>query len=741
MLELLKDMVENASFLESELKKEKEVIIKEMSIAKDDPQKEMIKILWERAYIIHPYRYPVIGYKGALEGLRKEDVVKYYNRMYLPNRMVLSIAGDIDTEAASGIAEDVFRDFSRPSNYRPIQTSPEPLQLAPRSLEKPFETSLAYMALAYHSTSLLDDDLFKLDVLAMILGQGDNSRLNKTLFKADKIVYSVSSSNYTPMDPGLFLITTVSSPENLGKVASAIKSEIEKLKSEPVSDEELERAKKSVLAQYLVSLETAGGMAQAAADGRLLTGSYDFSFRYTKGVEAVTKEDLLQAARKFLKETSLTIVKVSPKGSAADDAAKAKDEIVQPKPKEDIVKEVLPNGIRVIVRRDEKIPMVSMTIASLGGLLAEDAKTSGLSHLTAGMLLKGTSKRREDEIVGAVESRGGSMEAFSGWNSFGVKIGCFKDDLDLAIDLAKDALTDPVFPDNELDKEKALALAAIKREEDDILAKGLNVFRKTLFKDHPYGFRIVGEIDTIGNLKRDDLAAFHREWCVPENIVIALSGDINARETLDKMKTAFSGMGATGIPSLPRSKSQAVRPPEKVNLKMPREESLVLLGYRTITLRDPDRYPFALLASILSGSSGRLFSDLRDTRALAYSLGVFQGLGIEPGYFLFYVATTREKVESAKKELAATLDALLAKGVSVEEVESAKKELITAHRSNLQRNGFVSFQMALDELYGLGYENTYHYDESIERVTKDDVNRIIKKYFSSDAPRVEVMVN
>jgi zinc protease len=450
----------------------------------------------------------------------------------------------------------------------------------------------------------------------------------------------------------------------------------------------------------------------------------------------VTKKDVRDAARKYLRDDNLTLVKLVPR-TQREKSPRAQTEALS-QGQETVVREVLPNGIRVIARQNRGLPMISLTVSCLGGLRAEDEKTNGISHLVSRLLLKGTSKRREEEIAGAVEARGGSLEAFSGLNSFGVSLRCLKDDADFCLDLVKDILSDSVVPEGEIEKEKTLALAQIKSEEDDIFEKGVHVFRKALFKAHPYGFRIAGEPDTLKALGRGDLLQFYKRWCVPANIVIAVSGDADPRGFIEKARALFSDMKRADPPRV--STPPAAPSSEKTKFEMAKDQTLILLGYKTVTLGDPDRFTFEVLASILSGSNGRLFEDLRGRFGLAYALGVTQIFGMDPGYFAFYVATTRDKCESVRKGLLDEILELRTKGVSDEEVEHAKRELITAHRTSLQTNEFVSSQMALDELYGLGYDSIYHYDEQIARVTAEEIKRVAKKYFDASA-YTEVIIN
>ncbi len=735
VVELLRDMVENAAFVEGEFSKEKAVVLSEIAMNNDDPQREVSRLLWETAYLVHPYRHPVIGHEELFRNLTRDDAVRYYHRMYVPNRMVLAVVGDVDKDIALGMADDLFGGMKMGS-YESVQIPLEPRQLSPRYREAPFETTLAYIAFGYHSTRLLDDDLYAADVLALIMGYGDSSRLNKTLLKEKRLVHAISAYNYTPADPGLFLVTAMCDGALADRVVQAVRDEISRAVREPVTNEELGRAKKTVVAHYLSSRQTTQGVAEDIALNRLLTGSHDFSSRYVKGVEAVTQDDIKRVARTYLNDRNLTVVKLIPKRMAAE--TKPAEER-SPLPKPGIVRETFPNGLTAVVRENSAIPMAAVTVGFRGGVEAEDARTNGISNLVAHLLLRGTATRSEDEITGAIESLGGSIEAFSGLNSFGFTFKCLKSDIEFCVGLAKDIAAHAVFPEDQVERERALVLAQIQREDDDIFDKGILAFRKALYAGRPYSLRIAGEEGTIGNLKREELVDFYRTRCVSRNMVISISGDVEARATLDMVRTLFSDMPRAEAPPAPAP--HAARPSRKsVSLNMDKEEGLALAGYETVAVGDPKRYAFEVLGSILSGANGRIFAHMRGERGLAYGLGVAQAYGVEPGYFVLYAATTKDKVALARKMLLAEIEALYSKGVTDAEIECAKRELVTMHRTDLQTNEFASFHMALDELYGLGYESLYRYDEHIALVTKAEVAEVIKKYMDPGAC-TEAIVN
>ncbi|MFH0764231.1 MAG: pitrilysin family protein [Candidatus Omnitrophota bacterium] len=732
---ILKDMLSKASFDKSEFEKEKEVILNEMRMNLDDPDAQVMRLLNETAYMRHPYRYPPIGYETEFIRLTREDAVKYYKDMYAPNNIVVSIAGGVPAPEAIDTAAEVFADLGQPRYCLIGATPPDPPQIAERSAEKEFETNLAYLAIAFHSTNLFDGDLFSMDVLAMILGRGDNSRLNTALLKTKRLVHSIACWNYTPRDPGLFVITAILDKEKLEESRMAIGAEIAKLKDGKIDDDELESAKRMVIADYIFSRENIEDEAGVLSTDYILTGSYTFGARYVDGVQKVTTEDIKRAASTYLREENSNTATLLPKGYRIPAPA-----ALAAKPQEyEVKKETLANGLRILVRKNDLTPTVSITAVISGGIAAETASDNGISNLTARLLLKGSAKRSEKDIAGVIERLGGGINAFSGFDGFGVNIEILKPDIETALVLLKDILSEPTFPEDQLEKEKSIVLAMISRDNDDIFNAGFNRMRKELFADSPYGFRILGEAEKVLSLKREDAVNFYKKCFAPESAVISVSGDVEADRVFERLKNLFSGIknnraapeGPVLAPEINRAKS--------ATLYMDKTESLVVFGFQTAAVENADRYALEVLGSILSGSSGRLFSAMRDGLPLAYALGCLQKSAKVTGFAALYAATSKEKAAIAAKALREEIDRIRKELPGDEELAMAKRELKTSRDIAMQANLFFSQNSAIDELYGLGCENLYRYKAEIDKVSKDDVKRAAKVYFDPDR-RAEVII-
>jgi len=202
-LDVLSDMLMNSKMDPEEIEKERQVIFKEMKLHNDNPGRRLSRLSFESIYNQHPYRHPVIGYKSLLAEISNEDLVDYYRLHYAPNNIILSVAGNIRANEVVAKIEETFKNFQR-KRYVPRDVLPEPQQISFRRYEEEYpNTDLTRLSLSFSGVSLLDGDLYALDVLAQILGEGGSSRLFLDLYKKQGLVYSISASNFTPVDRGV----------------------------------------------------------------------------------------------------------------------------------------------------------------------------------------------------------------------------------------------------------------------------------------------------------------------------------------------------------------------------------------------------------------------------------------------------------------------------------------------------------------------------------------------------------
>ena len=735
IMDIFFDIIANPAFDDKEFEKEQNVIKREMRMLNDNPDRYLSQQLWQIAYLTHPYRNPIIGYEDIFERLTTQDLHRYYGRFYVPDNMILVVVGDIDSDNLKERLAVTFGSLQRKSFLLPV-TASENQQVTPRYREVPYATSKTHLLIGFHSVSATDRDLYALDTLAMLLGSGRSSILYEELHNRQKLVNQIGANNYTPFDQGLFLITATFDPANKDKVIRSIFDEIEKIKKSTLDNKELDKAKNQVISSYIFSKQTQQSQADDLGVSQMIAGDTEFSKRYVEGVNALTTKDIMATANRYLRQDAMSTAVLLPKG-LTDQAAPAVKAVASERK---VVKRQLRNGMRLIICEDKNLPIVSMRVCMQGGLRSENNYNNGISNMTAQMLTKGAKNMKEEDIFAFIESLGGGLSAYSGNNSLGLSIDIMSKDLDKGMGLLRNVLTSPTFPKDKLEVLKNDILSQLELIDDDVFGSAERELRGMLFNNHPYGMISLGTKESVGKLDRRDIVDFYKGYCVGENIVLSISGDIDSEAAYKKAAWYFGGIRKRQEPPVKDITLDKIDKRIELRRKMDKEQSVLMVGFRSVGLQDPDRYPLQVLASIFSGPAGRLFTNIRQQKGLAYTTGVFGMVGIDEGSFIFYAATSAENIDLAKEEIFAQIREVCEGKVSDEEISSAKISLISSDRIGLQDTGAFAMEMALDELYGLGFENYKDYPAKIDKITRQDVIQAANKYFTVDNCVVSITV-
>jgi zinc protease len=731
-VDILADCMMNATIPEAELLKEKQVILREMAMRLDDPGRRSSSMLWNTAYLAHPYRHPVIGYRDIYDRTTRDDVVAYYKKMYVPNNLVFVIVGDVNAAAVEAHLRQLTKDFKM-NAVEPATIPAEPPQVSTRELHEEAPVELSNIHLAWHIPDITHPDVPALDVLALVLGEGNSSRLYREVQQKRGLVHAIDASSYTPRYPGIFGIEAIADGDKRDAAIAAIREEVKKTLAAPVTDAELQKAIKTYISKHYESFRTMEGQASDIAHSEFLVGDPNFSETYLDNLRKVTIADVRRVAQIYLTDANLTIVSLDPvAGTAKEEAATAAKAEMQ------IQKFELPNGIRLLVREDHKLPFVHMQALMKGGVIAETDANNGITKLTSRMLLKGTKTRTAEQIADSIESVGGEISTIAGNNSFGVGARVMREDFDLGLDVVADVLQNPVFPDDKLTRERETQLAELKAEQDQVLRAGQQVLREALYTRHPYRLNPLGKADTVAKLTRANLADFHRRFVVPNNMVICAFGDVNAAEVRKKIEAKFDALKPVKL-ALARTGAETLAASVHKEQNKQKQQAVLLIGFNGADMFSKDRFALELLDNAYSGQGSRVFIRLRDELALCYYVGAYQLVGLDPGYFAFYIGTTPQKVEQCEREIFAELDKLKETGLTAEELDRAKASVIGQRKVQMQDNGQLAMIVGLDELYGLGYNFFQTMDDKYRAVTDEDIKRVATAYFAGKPSAVAVV--
>ncbi len=732
-LDVLGDAMMNANFPEEEWLREREVVLREVAMGKDDPNRIASKLLMRTAYRVHQYPHPKNGNKEVLVRMTRAELQAFYRKHYVPDNMIIVIVGDIDAEEVEMAIRETFAGFHRRPRA-PVIVPKEPAQASARFGRETGAFNLSRLEWAYHTVPLTHPDTPALDVLAGVLGSGRSSRLVRELVEDRKIAVSADAWSWTPKENGMFGFSVVLPPENEVEVRDAIKKLVLAWQNTKFTQDEIRKAQRQILVSELSGLQNVTGQARDYASGEFYAGDPTFSEQYLASANRVTAQDLTHVLNKYVRPKNRTIAILSPELEQAEESAQA-NERAQARPE----RVFLPGGIPLIVREDRRLPFVYFAVACGGGLLAETRDRAGSTQLMADMLTRGSSTRTASQIAESIESIGARLRPYSGRNSFGLTARCLTEDVDTFAEILGDCLLTPRFPEEELEKQRNIQLAGIRQQLERPMFQAQQQLRDMLFPGHPYSWIPQGTLESVESVTRDTLEELHRELVVSGNLVLSIFGDVSVEEAT---KTASRILAS--LPSGPAMKPSGVRPqatlPDKSMRTEPREQAILLIGFPGVDLLDPRVDALNILENALSGLSSDLVIEVRDKRGLAYYAGAYQMSGREPGAVVFYAGTRPDVLEEVEALLDEQIERMSAKGLRDEELSRSRAQLIAAHEKSLQNNGGLAQTCALNELYGLGYLHAFSTRQRLEAVTAEDVRQAATEFLVPGARALSVVV-
>lgn len=738
-IDVLADAILESAFDPEELERELEVILEEINRAEDQPQSRVSRALFNTAFDVHPYRHPVIGSADVVRKLTREQILEFYQSHYRPDRLCVVAVGDFEEAEA---LEKIRRAFGSGSGKAiPLQKRPdEPEQKGARARVLSDEIEESHLAIGFKGPSIRAEDLVAVDVMAVLLGQGDSSRLTCEVRRERQLVNEIYAYAYTPRDTGLFVIGATLQHEKLHDAVTAIGREVLRIREAGVSAAELEKARTILAAEAVYQRETAEGLARRIGYWQGALGDPGYEESYQQKLQMVTIDQVRQAAERYLVPDKATLVTMVPRPVENEfdekDLAARLHKVLSPRAYKKVSASddggptlfTLPSGARVVIHRDATNPIVAVRAVWLGGLRAEREDTAGYCTMLSDMLIRGTDRLTASELARLIDGQASHLDGFSGRNSIGLRATFLAPHFGEGMSLMGDCIQNPSFDYRELERAKTITLDDLRARADNPAGLCFELFQKSLWQNHPYRRNALGTTSSIREMTPEGLREFYHRLATQEGAVLSVVGDVEPGQALALAEEAISG-----LPARFEGESWSPTPEEapvgKRVARMNRDKAQAHLihGFRGLALGDRDRYSLEVLASALSGQGGRLFLELRDRQSLCYSVSSFAVEGIEPGSFGVYMATSPDKLDRALTGIADLLDALVQDGLRQEELERAQRYLIGTHGIGLQRLGARASTMALNELYGTGFNNHREYASRIDAVTLDDVRRVAQR--------------
>ncbi len=739
-LELHADMLLNPMIPRKELERERPVVIEEISKTKDSPSNRLFDNLYTLLYekSNHPYKRTVIGKKEIIQNVTREEILDYHKKFYTPDAFTTVIVGDVSSQDALKKTADAF------SRSKTTQTKVKYPKVKPlEGIEEKYDTmdiNKSYLMMGFLAPSLKQDSqTYPLDVLSTILTSGKSSILNQKLKEEKELVLSVSSGNYSQKDSGIFYISATFDPEKEKEVIEEIIKEIKNIQQGNIPESLIAKAKNQIKTDTYYSRESISNIAEELGYSYTLSDNGNYYDNYLKNIDKVSKQDIINSAKKFLPADKYALSVVRPACFKLISNEKEKTEkpvfkLIQQK--DNIKKVLLNNGASLITEKKNTNEIIAMDISIKGSKAIEKVPTS--AYLSALCAKSGTQNYTSSQFAQFLDENGIKLSLSSSNDVFSIFLQTTKNNLDKAFTALDEIINKPTFTENEINKIKTRQIKELKTISDSPSSFVFDEFKKLAFLNTIYGQNSQFVLNNIDKVKREDIVDFYSRIIDPQNMSISVVGDVDEDLIAQKFDEIIKPNPKGNKFEFSKMNFSAYKPSsniEKILYKNEVQANWIALGYKICgVLNSKDRKDIAVLnvinAILGEGMSSRLFTNLREEKGLAYAVGSTVDTNVLDGAFIAYIGTNANSVEQAKKGILEQIEIIKKEMVTTKELNDAKNKILGQFLLSLETNMSQASLLSRYDILGRDLNAFEEYKQLIKNVTQSDIIETANRYFS-----------
>jgi predicted Zn-dependent peptidase len=692
---------------------EKEVVQREWAFRYiNDPNGAAWLDLNAAAYTAHPYRNPTIGWKSDMAKYNTQDAMAFHAKFYNPTNAVCAIVGDVRLDQVRKLAENYFARYPAGPRAAEIVTA-EPRQQGPRqSIRYLKGARTPLLRIGFHGARMGTDDFYALDAMTMVLSSGRSARMTQNILNQGR---AQSAWAYNPDNRygGMIIVGgSANEPdavrqagvgeeekrraylESTRELEKLLLSELESMKSEPVSKSELRRIKKLNQRSFIDRLRSNESLAGTLATLEVQIG-WRYLLDYLEKLNAVSPQDILRAANKYITDENMTSAYVLPGGQPdrpsenysevrsvsgiraanMDFSHDAANHSIYPTPigwKHPLSFQRRPAKIeypmaerlevadsQVFYLPDRELPLVDLTLLVKAGAVDVPDPKFGLTGLLSGSVIRGgTENYSPTELARALDDKAIHISLSADEEYTAIHLSVLKEDWQAGLALLREILTQPAFDPSVLNVVKTQALTGLKRQGGDAMAVAGRERDIWHFKGHPYGRDPLSGLKTIPAITGSDLKQFMNTYIVPSNIVAGIAGDIDQKEVVSSLESLLGALPQKRAPARSLSDPKEMPPVMALIHKPGQVQSQVTLSLPGVKRAHPDFWKINLLVSTYGGSDSLLYTRLRDDLGLVYSAGFYGTYKWNAGMLYGYIGCKADKTAEAIAETVDIMKAL-----------------------------------------------------------------------------------
>jgi zinc protease len=399
-----------------------------------------------------------------------------------------------------------------------------------------------------------------------------------------------------------------------------------------------------------------------------------------------------------------------------------------------VTRHVLKNGLTVMLMEYKKVPLVHLRLVVRGGSAQDPEGLEGAASMTASLMREGTDTRTATELAQAIDLIGGSLSVASGLDYCAAKAEVMTKDIDTGLDVFSDVILHPVFPIEEVERERKKQLAKLDALKEEPSSIASITFNKSVYGSHPYCGQSFGTKASLELLKREHLVDFYQKMFVPNNSILAAVGDFNSEELLGKITSVFEGWRLEVRSEVTLSPPPMLRGRNIVLVnKADVTQTQIRFGNIGVDIRNVDYFAIAIANTVLGGGfTSRLVEELRVKRSLTYGASSWFSRNMFGGTYNIYTFTKNKTITETIDVVLEELKKYRERGPTDEEWRKAQNYIAGSFARSLQTPAALAAQIADIELYGFPKDYLESYIENIRAVQLADGQRIAQQYFLLD---------
>jgi zinc protease len=713
----------------------------------------------------HPYSWSIIGYLVDLDRVDVNDLKRFYLRWYGANNATLTLSGDVSADKVLPLIEKYFGGIGAGPVVNPMPKMPAVLS-ATRYISYEDNIKFPMIAITWPSVNVYNPESAAMDALSHFLAGSKSTPFELGLIKTKKAV-SVNAFNYDRELSGQFMLQVRA---NQGSNLADMQKEINTIfdtweKQGGVTDEQLARYKTSTRAGYIDELTTVQGKGAALAQYQTLTGNPNYLKKELEAVEKLTKEEVMNAYRKYIKGKPCVILSVVPKGKpelrVQEDTWKMYERNIQQESAEykgltytplpetfdrsvkpiggenPIVKapvywqDKLSNGLKLIGTYSNEVPKMSIQISILAGHRFETPDKAGLAYLTANLLNEATQNHSAEEISDMLEALGSEIDVSCGGTEIVINISSLTENMDKTLAIAEEILFKPKFSQEDFDRSKKQQLDAIQQQQTSAGAIADQRFAAILYgNSNIMGLPATGTTETVNTLTLDDVKAYYKSHLSPSQTKVMLVGNLTQQQLMPKLQFLSKWADVKVI----KAPEPAVPAIAKTSIyfidKKAAPQSEIRIGSIAMPYDATGDFYKSTIMNFPFGASfnGRLNLLLREKRGFTYGArGSFNG-GLFDGTFVMSAAVRANVTDSSVVDFMNEMKTYADKGISADELGFTKSSIgqsdALKYESPFQKASF------LKRLLDYNLDGTYVMQQSqiLSAISQADINTLAKKH-------------